>query len=133
MPQIEIDDATDRLLEFAASIAGLSKGQVVARLVEQSQPAAALPPAVADGEPNPVRVHADYAGHRTQALFIPGPNRIEITSGPLADRAFRTPSEAARAIVAHYNPGVSPHRNGWAFFLVSATGASLQSLRHRAS
>jgi hypothetical protein len=103
----------------------------VARLVEQSRAVIQGASADDDTEPASVRIHADYAGHRTFALFVPGPGRIEITSGPLAGRSFRTPSEAAREIVKHYNPEVSPHRNGWGFFVVSATGAQLQSLRHR--
>lgn len=132
MPEIEVDDETDRYLAFAAGISGLTKGQVVARLVAQVQ-AAATPREAPDeeGEPAPIRIYADYAGHRTYAIFVPGPGRIEITSGPLAGRSFRTPSEAAREIVKHYNPKVSPHRNGWGFFFVAATGAPLQSLRRR--
>lgn len=132
MVQIEVDDATDTYLAFAASIAGMTKGQVVARLVAQAQ--AAVAPGPADGgeeEPASVRVYADYAGHRTYASFTPGPGRIEITSGPLAGQSFRTPSQAAREIVKHYKPDVSPHRNGWGFFFVAATGAPLQTLRHR--
>lgn len=132
MPQVEIDEETDRYLAFAAGLAGLTKGQVVARLVEQVQNAGTG--AAAGGsqtEPTSVRIYADYGGHRTFGTFVPGPGRIEITSGPMAGKAFRTPSEAAREIVKHYNPEVSPHRNGWGFFFVAATGAPLQSLRHR--
>lgn len=132
MPHIDIDDATDRYLAFAASIAGLTKGEVVARLVAQAQlespPSSADP---SDEDPPAVRIYADYAGHRTYATFVPGPGRIEITSGPLSGRTFRTPSQAAREIVSHYNPDVSPHRNGWSFFLLASNGAPLQTLRHR--
>ncbi|MFI0796750.1 hypothetical protein ACH4OY_29295 [Micromonospora rubida] len=133
MPAIDIDDATDRYLAFAAGIAGLTKGQVVARLVAQAQAAAqaSVEPDTVDREPAAVRIYADYAGHRTYGAFVPGPGRIDITSGALAGRSFRTPSEAAREIVKHYNPEVSPHRNGWSFFYLVATGAPLQSLRGR--
>ncbi|OZV79747.1 hypothetical protein CA850_16905 [Micromonospora echinospora] len=130
MPQIDVDEETDSYLAFAAALAGLTKGQVVARLVKQVQGAAALSGG-AETEPASVRIYADYAGHRTFGLFVPGPGRIEITSGPLEGETFRTPSEAAREIVKHYNPGVSPHRNGWGFFFVAANGAPLQSLRHK--
>lgn len=131
MPQIEVDDATDGYLAFAAGVAGMTKGQVVARLVAQAQSAVAPSAGEEEAEPASVRVYADYAGHRTYASFIPGPGRIDITSGPLAGQSYRTPSQAAREIVKHYNPAVSPHRNGWGFFFVAATGAPLQSLRHR--
>lgn len=134
MPQVDVDDATDRYLSFAAGIAGLTKGEVVARLVAQAQAQAVGEPRTTDAgeeEPAGVKVYADYAGHRTYASFVPGPGRVEITSGPLAGQSYRTPSQAAREIVKHYNPAVSPHRNGWSFFLVAATGAPLQTLRHR--
>lgn len=133
MPEIEIDVATDRYLEFAASVAGLTKGQVVARLVEQVQAMARGAAEVKGEEGGPIKIHADYAGHRTSAVFVPGPGRIEISAGPLAGQTFRSPSEAARKVVEHRRPGVSPHRNGWSFWIVSATGAPLQSLRHLAS
>jgi hypothetical protein len=133
LPHVDVDEATDKYLAFAASIAGLTKGEVVARLVLQAQAATALPLGEGDNEePASVRVYADYAGHRTYASFVPGPGRIDITSGPLAGQSFRTPSQAAREIVRHYNPNVSPHRNGWSFFFLATTGAPLQSLRHRA-
>ena len=133
MPSIEIDDDTDRYLSFAAEIAGLSKGQIVAKLVTdaRSRVRSPLPERGDRGEPQAVRVYADYAGHRTYASFVPGPGRVEITSGPLAGQVFKTPSQAARAIVGHYKPEVSPHRNGWSFFVFEETGAPLQILRHR--
>lgn len=132
MAQIEVDDATDAYLAFAASIAGMTKGQVIARLVAQVQAVvASREDESGEEEPAPVRIYADYGGHRTFASFIPGPGRIEITSGPLTGQSFRTPSQAAREIVKYYNPDVNPHRNGWGFFLVAATGAPLQTLRHR--
>ncbi|MEU2614463.1 hypothetical protein ABZ570_23205 [Micromonospora sp. NPDC007271] len=133
MPSIDVDDDTDRYLAFAASVSGLTKGQVVARLVADARARAESSPGASRGEKEPaaVSVYADYAGHRTYASFIPGPGRIEITSGPLAGQTFKTPSQAARQIVQHYNPEVSPHRNGWNFFLLAETGAPLQTLRHR--
>ncbi|MFI5488775.1 MULTISPECIES: hypothetical protein [Micromonospora] len=133
MPQVEVDDGTDDYLTFAASIAGITKGEVVARLVAQARAGSVPSPEEgADQEPASVRVYADYAGHRTYGLFVPGPGRIEITSGPLSGRSFRTPSQAAREIVKLYNPDVSPHRNGWSFFALASTGAPLQTLRYRA-
>ncbi|MEV8512791.1 hypothetical protein [Dactylosporangium sp. NPDC051484] len=127
MPSVEIDEATDQYLTFAASIARITKGQVVARLVAEARASTGPVPADTDEE---VAIHADYAGHRTRATFVRGPGRIEIADGPLAGREYRTPSEAARAVVSHYNPSVSPHRNGWAFWIISRDGAPLQQIRH---
>ncbi|MEV0001270.1 hypothetical protein AB0H28_03145 [Micromonospora sp. NPDC050980] len=133
MPLIDIDEDTDNYLAFAADVAGLTKGQIVARLVREARTrAGARRDEPTDGEETPaVKVYADYAGHRTFASFVPGPGRIEITSGPLAGRVYKTPSQAAREIVKHYNPEVSPHRNGWSFFLISDNSAPLQTLRYR--
>jgi len=125
MANVEIDDTTDQYLEFAANIAGLTKGQVIAQLVASVRTPTSTPAADHDG----IAIHADYDGHRTRARFIPGPGRIEITDGPLEGAAYRTPSEAARAVVGHYKPTVSPHRNGWAFWIITANNQALQSIR----
>lgn len=108
MPLIEIDEDDDDYLSFAASIAKLSKKQVVKRLIRQAAATAVDPSDPEIGVP----IHADYEGHRTRALFVPGPGRVEITDGPLRGVVCRTPSEAARRVVHELNPRVSPHRNG---------------------
>lgn len=125
MATVEIDEATDEYLTFAANIAGLSKGQVIARLVAQAR---SSPGQETDDSLDEVAIHADYEGHRTRARFI-RPGRIEVDDGPLAGTAYGSPSEAARAVVAHYKPTVSPHRNGWSFWILTASGDPLQSLR----
>lgn len=127
MAHVEIDDVTDEYLEFAARIAGISKGRVIAQLVNLSKATAST----TGSEPDGVEIYADYAGHRTAARFIPGPGRIEITDGPLAGTEYKTPSEAARAVVGKYKPGVSPHRNGWSFWILSNSEVPLQTIRHR--
>lgn len=75
-----------------------------------------------------VAIHADYEGHRTHARFV-SPGRIEIADGPLAGATYGSPSEAARAVVAHCKPTVSPHRNGWSFWILTGSGDPLQTLR----
>jgi hypothetical protein len=128
MATIEVDAETDRYLDFASRVARISKGEVVARLVaaEGLPELDAAPPAVG------VLVHSDYAGYRTRARFVPGPARIEILDGPLAGKTFKSPTAAARAVVSHYRPTVSAHRNGWSFWTVSASGVPLQNLRYQA-
>jgi hypothetical protein len=127
--QIEVDDETDGYLEFAASLTGQTKGQVVAQLVARSRIKAAGEGS--DSRPSVVKIYCDYAGYRTQALFHPGPGRIDIEDGSLAGSSFRTPSEAARAVVSSANPDVSPHRNGWSFWLIAANGKALQTIRNQ--
>jgi hypothetical protein len=129
---IELDAQTYRSLEFAAHISGCTAGEVVARLVaEASMP---RPPTNEDSEhPEGARgevVYADYEGHRTQGRYDPRTTRIDITSGPLAGRSFKTPTGAARAVVTHYKPGVSPNRNGWSFWILDdGSERFLQSIR----
>ncbi|MFJ2776251.1 MULTISPECIES: hypothetical protein [unclassified Kitasatospora] len=132
MPQVEIDIQTARALEFAARMAGVTPGQVVARLVADASLAA---PAARQNAPVPpgdkrVAVHATYEGFLTKALFDPETSRVDITSGPLDGTSHKTPSSAARAIVQHYNPDVSGSRNGWSFFTLSdGSKRPLQSIR----
>ena len=128
---IEVDDHTYRAIEFAARMANITAGEVVARLVEQASVPALVPPAAeAGGASDVLNVYADYAGHRTQGTYDPVTTRIDITSGPLAGRSFKTPTGAARAVVAHYKPGISPNRNGWMFWILSdGSGRLLQRIR----
>lgn len=130
MPSVDIDDTTDQYLEFAANVAGLTKGQIVAQLVAAARVRPKPPAERKESSQNGVAIHADYDGHRTRARFITGPGRIEITDGPLAGATYRTPSKAAQAVVGHYKPTVSPHRNGWIFWIITDTGEPLQSVRH---
>ncbi|MFE9881933.1 hypothetical protein [Streptomyces sp. NPDC005784] len=129
---VEVDTQTYQSLEFAARMSGCTAGEVVARLVAEasmSTPAArekTEQPEAASG----VAVYADYEGHRTQGRYDPRTTRIDITSGPLSGQSFKTPTGAARAVVAHYKPGVSPNRNGWSFWMLDdGSGKFLQSIR----
>lgn len=124
--------STHRSLEFAARMSGRTAGEVVARLVA----AASMPVSTPKEETERaeasegVGVYVVYAGHRTQGRYDPATRRIDITSGPLGGRSFKTPTGAARAVVSHYKPGVSPHRNGWSFWMLDdGSGRYLQSIR----
>lgn len=130
---VKVDEQTHRSLEFAARMSGCSTGEVVARLVA----AASMPTPAAseDGVPAVaararVEVYADYAGHRTHGWFDPVTTRVDVTSGPLTGKGFKTPTGAARALVAHYKPDVNPNRNGWSFWVLDdGSGRLLQSIR----
>lgn len=128
---VEVDEQTYRSLKFAARMSGCTAGEVVAKLVV----AASMPPPAKEDpergeETSGMAVYADYDGHRTQGRYDLRTTRIDITSGPLVGRSFKTPTGAARAVVAHYKPGVSPNRNGWSFWtLDDGSGRFLQSIR----
>ena len=127
MPTIEVDQQTDDYLAIAARVAGLSKGQVVAQLVALAK---AEPAALAAGGDRRVAIYSDYEGHRTNAWYLRGQNRIEIADGPLAGTFYKTPSEAASRVVAEYNKDVSPNRNGWTFWMIAENGQPLQTIRY---
>jgi hypothetical protein len=76
-----------------------------------------------------VAIHAVYDGRRIDAMFDPASERVDITSGDLAGRSYRTPSGAAVEVVRTSNRSVNPNRNGWSFWTVSETGELLQTLR----
>lgn len=128
---IEVDEQTYRSLEFAARISNTTAGEVVARLVAAASMPEPAPPAGGDSQPpKGLAVYADYDGHRTHASYDRDTTRIDVASGPLAGLSFKTPTGAARAVVAHYKPGISPNRNGWSFWtLDDGSGRLLQSIR----
>lgn len=129
MATITVDQATYDAVDLAARLTGMTPGQVVARLVQQSRTAGEAR-AAGDDDDRTVPVFADYEGHRTNARFDRVTKRIDIADGPLSGQSFKSPSSAARAVVAHYKPDVNPHRNGWSFWVLSdGSGAFLHSMR----
>ena len=131
-PTIEVDEQTYRSIEFAARMGSTTAGEVVARLVRSASVPDATSKEDAEGE-SEVGVYVDYEGHRTRGSYDRDTKRIDITSGPLAGQSFKTPTGAARAVVAHYKPDVNPNRNGWSFWLLDdGSGGLLQTIRHSA-
>lgn len=129
MPNIDIDQETYDELRFASNLTGMGMGQIVAQLVAQSRTATEA----SDGsgrKPDVVPIHSFYEGHHTEALYYRRGGRIEILNGSLAGRTFKTPSEAAKEVVAHHNPDVSANRNGWTFWVITESKAPLQSIRY---
>jgi hypothetical protein len=112
---IEIDDQTYRSLEFAAQVAHTTVGQVVTQLVQQASAPKPVPRPPGNGS-RQVAIFVDYDGHRTRANFDLDTSRIDITSGPLRGQSFKSPSEAAVAVIRHHKPEVDPNRNGWKFW-----------------
>ena len=130
MPIIELDQTTYEAIDLAARITGMNHGQVVARLIQQSKVGPEPGAPSSDQEASSVEIHVDYEGHRTAALFRELTNRVDIVGGPLAGQSFKSPSSAARAVIALYKPDVSPQRNGWTFWVLSdGSGRFLQAIR----
>ncbi|HEV2087574.1 MAG TPA: hypothetical protein VGR21_04610 [Cryptosporangiaceae bacterium] len=127
MATIEVEDAIKRTVSFAATMANVSEGEIVRRLIAASSLATDQPDRKQDGVP----IYADYEGHRTRALYFP-PARVEIIDGPLKGKSFKTATGAARAVVRHYKPSVNDNRNGWSFWQIDNGGGPrvwLQSIR----
>ncbi|MEU6604951.1 hypothetical protein ABZ922_07770 [Streptomyces shenzhenensis] len=133
-PTIDVDEQTYRSIEFAARMGNTTAGEVVARLVRTASvpPSGSTATSQGDAESDcKVGVYVDYEGHRTRGSYDRDTKRIDITSGPLAGQSFKTPTGAARAVVAHYKPDVNPNRNGWSFWVLDdGSGEFLQAIRH---
>lgn len=136
---IEVSAQAGQTLAALARLSGCTVVQVVDRLLAEfgapahagsgvaAPDAAPVPPpiATADGLP----VFADYDGVRTHGIYDPQMQSITVHEGPVAGR-YKSPTGAAKAIVSHYKPDVSPHRNGWTFWtLDDGSRRVLQSVR----
>jgi hypothetical protein len=131
MPSIELDSATFYRIRLLAHAWGVHEGRAVQRLVDDLiDPVGreAGPDAGGNGE-GAIEVYAVYEGVRTNALFTPTTERVDIVDGSLAGQSFKRPSGAAVAVVRARNPAVNPNRNGWSFWTVASTGLKLQSVR----
>ncbi len=77
-----------------------------------------------------VPIHFVYRGQRADALYDSTTQRVRILSGPGASDLWHAkPSPAARAVVSAVDPRVSPHRNGWGEWIITAIGQPLQTIR----
>ncbi len=127
MVSIEVDEATKRMVSFAAHVANVTEAEIIRRVISESSLTSESPHSAVTSVP----IYADYEGHRTRALYFP-PSRVEITDGPLAGKPFKSPTGAARAVVRHYNSSVNDNRNGWSFWQIDNGGGPrvwLQSIR----
>lgn len=129
MQTIQVSDSTYRALELAARLTGMSPGAIVEKLVGQSTGAPTSAQA-GQGAPDGVAVYADYNGQRIKGVFDPVTTRIDITTGQIAGARHKTPSGAARAVVASERPEVDSNRNGWTFWMLDdGSGRQLQAIR----
>lgn len=129
MPEIDVSRHAKERIALLGLAWGISEGEAVERLLDEFQKSGRRQtPARVDER---VRVHATYEGVRTEGLFDPAAETLEITSGPLAGKRFKSPSGAAAAVVQAANPSVSPNRNGWSFWMATDTGKMLQMSRRQ--
>jgi hypothetical protein len=125
---IELDSRTLRELSLIAKARGVTHGQAVAFLIEEFHRASSSGGAELKS-PDGVAVYATYQGHRVEGLFDARTGGLTVTSEPLAGTWFRSPSGAAKAVVATLKPGVTPNRSGYDFWFVTDTGKTIASIR----
>jgi hypothetical protein len=87
------------------------------------------------GGQDQVPIHVRYYGHRAEGIYHPSSGLIDIISGPAPKATGLKPSPAARAVIIAVNAlrgeAGTGSRNGWVFWIVTATGQPLQSIRHQ--
>lgn len=128
MEAIQVDSMTFRDLSLIAKAAGLTHSQAVAFLIEQfRRTSGSMDPTQAPSRGVPV--HATYQGQRIEGMFDAETGGLTVTSAPLQGKWFRSPSGAAKAVVASLKPGVTPNRSGYDFWFVTSTGKTLASIR----
>jgi hypothetical protein len=75
-------------------------------------------------------VWGEYDGRRVEGEYLPATRRLTVTSDPLAGTTFKTPSGAARSVIAALNPARNAAQaNGWRFWHITETGERLEVLR----
>ena len=129
MRTVELPETIHDDLELLARAWGTSIDHVIERLLRHFRRDELATPARDDG-PGGVPVHAIYEGVRIEGRFDPATQAITITDGPLVGRRFKSPSGAAVAVVRFLKPEIRGERNGWSFWVVSASGERLQKIRH---
>lgn len=131
MKSIELTDRDHERLMLLAKAWQISAGEVVRRLLEDfvKPDQEATTRDGMTGSEEAVPIYANYGGHRIDAVYYPATTRVEVTSGVLANRSYKSPSGAAIGVVQAYNPNVHPNRNGWSFWFIAENDQALQTIR----
>lgn len=130
MREIELTDRDHDRVMLLARAWRFSPGEVVRRLLDDFVQVDLEVPADQRAESAAsIRIYAEYEGQRIEATFDPATKRVVITSGTLAGCSYKSPSGAAIGVVQALNPNVHPNRNGWSFWFIEETGATLQTIR----
>jgi hypothetical protein len=130
MAQIEVSDSVAAKIALLAKAWRVSHGGAVQRLLEEFESDLRDEPVDPGLVGKQIPVHVDYQGAHVEGVYDRNDRSLTITSGPALGRRFPSPSAAAIAVVSALNPGIHPNRNGWSFWIVTATGNRLQSVRY---
>lgn len=135
--EVTLDRGTSERIRLLTRAWETTPAEAIARLLDHwvaEPPDSAAPPTDTTSPPaspiSPVAVHMEYRGQRAEGWYEPHLRKIRVTSGPGADPgSYLKPSPAAIAVVRAVAPDISPHRNGWRYWVVTETGEPLQSIR----
>jgi hypothetical protein len=123
--------AVRRDVELLAAAWNVSLGEVVGRLVDHyhrtRRPVPLDPEWPTDTD---VAIHCIYRGVRVDGYYHRLTRSVTVTSDPLPGHHFASASGARAGVVSALNPGVAPNGSGWGFWIVTATGKRLRSIRH---
>ena len=125
---IRVPIADRRRLTLLARAWNTDLGGAVSRLLDHFE-GDPLPSRPTAGDER-VAVHAVYSDERIDGLFDQHTEHLEIVTGALSGRVYRSPSGAAVAVVGLYKKGVNPNRNGWTFWTITDTNELLQTIRN---
>lgn len=132
MPTLTVSTRTyDRITDLASAW-GISEDAAIVHLIDVWKGASTSSRDERDEE-DQVRVHVVYLGERAEGIYHPSTGLIDIISGSAPRATGLKPSPAAGEVIRAVNrakgrPG-SGSRNGWYFWIVTATGELLQSIR----
>ena len=133
MPALTISTRTyDRITDLARAW-GITDEAAIVRLIDSWKRAST---GSRDDE-DQVRVHVVYLGERVEGIYHPSTSLMDIVSGPVPSATGLKPSPAAGVVIRAINKArgrrVTGSRNGWGFWIVTATGELLQSIRTKPS
>ena len=132
MSNIDTSVAVRREVELLSAAWGISPGEAVGRLVDHYHATYSHRTTgtteLADAD---VAVHRVYRGVRIEGVYHQTTRSLTVTSEPLYGRTFTSPSGARAAVVSAINPAVAPNGSGWGFWIITATGKTLASIRHK--
>lgn len=127
---IPVDAETAARVRFAARVHDLTESEVVTRAVQMLAAPKGETIAPARDQWTPLAVYGEFDGVRVDGEFVPATKRLAVTSGANTGKAFKSPSAAARAVIAALKPerGNTPV-NGWRFWRLTDTHERLDALR----
>lgn len=134
MPSITVSQYAHGRFTDIARARGMSDEEALLWLIDVWKEATSTTTGPADGDQVPV--HVVYLGERVEGIYHPSTGLIDIVSGPAPKVTGLKPSPAAGEVIRAINEArgkeVTGGRNGWGFWVVTATGELLQSIRTKA-